>query len=631
MNGNEHIELLGLYEAAETLKISTSALFSIKKRDPEYKRLPRPIADLKGTPVWLAKDIRQYGVQSGRITEVSFPSVEISGNSKTIAVVGRAKTGKSFLIGMFLKDSTLYRKMFCGIGDDKTLCNMKIILTLPITLTTVADDYVPSLEFKSNFHTIIEDIIKRNPNIDSEETRNLKADSEILNGIKIIYSSNSDTLSQSISRVENLIKEINDLISNKDIDDSNIFFEIEIHSRPSCFAESIMRELKINRMEIFDTPGVSGKIKCRGIQKADLYVFLLRPENKDEATTLHKIVDDIKPHVATAPACFLYRTQESIDSEEDFKNQQEEASTGIKFFEMLFDDLKDSIISTDMAVLQPSKFCLCFPPMKRDSDTTAEQLFKVHFKSKLLRHLDGQQEHDLNKLFNEAIVSNKGDALRFIEAILADIPYHKRAEEGDYFSTFINAKHDRVGSNDRWRLYNVAFDAYKTEKELLFNYFNDIKAASNAEEWKQYIIRYLYHSLSSGTKQDMGLGIGTHPFEMKPALTMLITESILARALFTEIQANPEGFDRLKYIDVLRNNGIRSSSWDCVVIRKDENAIKKLEIINLFLLEIPSKNLYDLVLFRYIGGLRKFKEYEILKPYFENESELMNFVAKFRF
>ena len=68
MNGNEHIELLGIHEAAEKLKISANALSSIKKRDPEYKKFPKPIAELKATPIWLADHVLEYGIQTGRIS-----------------------------------------------------------------------------------------------------------------------------------------------------------------------------------------------------------------------------------------------------------------------------------------------------------------------------------------------------------------------------------------------------------------------------------------------------------------------------------------------------------------------------------------------------------------------------------
>ena len=52
-----------------------------------------------------------------------------------------------------------------------------------------------------------------------------------------------------------------------------------------------MKKCELGSLQIVDTPGVSGNVEPEGIEKSDLYVFVMRPENGDEQKTLLKIVE----------------------------------------------------------------------------------------------------------------------------------------------------------------------------------------------------------------------------------------------------------------------------------------------------------------------------------------------------
>ncbi|MNO23404.1 hypothetical protein D3C76_132060 [compost metagenome] len=611
-------EFLGLNESATKLKLSSTALSNLRNRD---KSFPLPHETPKSGPIWRIEDIYAYGIKTGRLTIDDFHIPSMWGPSKTIAIVGRAKVGKSFLVAMFADKTIYYRNAFSSGGGDKTACAVKNIFI------DTNDDFKSFVEFSSSFHNEFKEI----PGYED-----LCTDVEFINGTQVSLE-NVDKLPQFIEKIESLVRKIfdaeeqynNQHPEKKSKKSQN---EIGVYCKPSEFCRTIMKQANLKRLEVVDTPGVSGNVEFAKISKADMYVFLLNDTNIDEAKTLKKIVEEIKPYIATSNACFLYRSNGFITTKEKFEKEQKKVEDNMQHFEDLFEDLKGSVISRAMDVLHPSRTCICYPPMDPDDLSLPEELFREKFANKIIRAFSGDTEKLLRGDFEETLAENRVKTFEYVKQVLEDIPSHNHcAEPVNYLPTFIAEKHDRVKSNDYWRIVNNVADGYRAEMQLLFNYFQGYNHSNCSEIWKQYIIRYLYHMLSQGVTRDCGLGIGTYHTEDSPALTMIAEESVLAKQILNELSNNPQKTRTENYRNALMKNGITSKTWGNVYCNDNDLMLKKLHLIVQCLAHIPTRNRYELVFFRYIGGLRKITEYAVLREFFQTDVDCENFVISLKF
>ena len=609
-------EILGLAEAAKMLNISTTALSNLRKRDINF---PEPFESLKSGPIWKVDDVYQYGIKTGRINKDQFISPCLYTDSKTIAMLGRARVGKSYITSMFAYKTSNYRNFFCSGGSDKTVCPVNNIFV------DTVEDFSSFVEFSSSFYNDFKEF---------PEYEDLCSDVEFIDKMQVSLD-DTEKLSAFIKKIEDLLEKISIVEKQYEEQNPNKFKKsvnfINVYSKPSSFCKNIMRKSKIKRLEIVDTPGVSGKVEFTKISKADLYIFVLNDANKDEAKTLKKIVTKIKPYVATSSACFLYRSNGFISTKEKFYKEQEKVKESMMKFESLFDDLKENIISTTMEILHPAQTCLCFPPMDPDELTLPEELFCEEFSEKIIKAFSNTSEEFLYKEYKKTINEQKITVYNYIKSILENIPEYPHNTRNDYLQQFIKEKHDRVKTNDKYRIVKKVDIAYTTEKEHLYNYFKNFTLENCTETWKQHVIKYLYHMLSKGVTRDCGLGIGTYYNEDNPALTMIVAESILAEQILNEFSIYPNKTKTLNYKNSLANNGITSRTWENVYCTDNDLMIKKLQLINQSLKLIPTNSLYDLVLCRYIGGLRKMTEYSILREFFTNDFECENIIKSFKF
>ena len=407
-------------------------------------------------------------------SEFSLPA--IYGASKTVAVVGRAKIGKSFVVSMFADKAILYRNIFSGGGDDKTVCPVRNIFI------DTTDEFIPFIEFSTDFHNVFKDIA---------EYEDLCAESEAANGVRMLFDDN-EKLPKVVERIENLVKKIYCIEkcyakNNPCKTTKRSMNLINVYSKPSDFARKIMKQTGLKRIEIIDTPGVSGNIEFAKISKADLYVFVVNDANQDEAETLGRIVKEVKQYIATSSACFLYRSNGYIATKDKFEKEQQKAVESMRRFERHFESLGGSIISTDMDVLYPAKSCLCFPPMDSEELSLPEELFCEKFKEKLIYAFNDDKERFLKEEFDNFSLNNKQMVLEYIKIVLQRIPSHKHCEaNSNYLPNFINEGHDRVKSNDSKRVVSKVEEAYLIEKELLYNYFHSYTVENCPEIWRQH-------------------------------------------------------------------------------------------------------------------------------------------------
>jgi hypothetical protein len=587
-------ELLGLSEVAEIFGVKKSAISNIRKRDETF---PDPYEEVLSGPIWKTIDIYNYGIKTGRIKKNIILLPTMQGKSKKIAVIGRARTGKSFIVAMFDEDPYMFRRVFCSNGDDKTACAINNIFM---------DIERGFVEFISDFHVI------HKSDVDNDLYTDILADVEFYNSIQVPFD-DEDKVSIFIDKVENIVKEINSIeASNPNMKKSNTY--LNVYSRPSKFCKKLMSEAGLKRLELIDTPGVSGKVEFARISKADLYAFVLKPENGDEAQTLKRIVNEIKPYVATSQVCFLYKMEAVISSHAKYERKREEVRNNMKAFEDLFSELRGSIISTGMDLLSPSKSCIMFPTMDDEEVTFTEEMFQEEFGLKILSSFSTNSRERTSFELSKLVEEHGEKVNQFVLDIMRNIPSHDLRANGSNYTTenFVSEKHDRVKTNDRWRIVNDLYYAYRTEKNHLYQYFDSFTPTEYSEEWEQKAIKYVFHLLTESINKDKGVGIGSYWTEESPALTMITSESILAREVYTALIDSENNSLRNNYIDALQNGGITSKTWKYVFCNDDENMVTKLELIVKSLEQNEVSNRKSMILSRYIGGLRKLAEYKIL-------------------
>lgn len=102
-------ELLALSDVANICGTSNSNVSNWRKRDNSF---PVPFAETSAGPIWKSEDIVEYLHQKKKYDAISTGNLK----TKTISIIGRARSGKSFLGSRFVIN--LWRKthmLACGM------------------------------------------------------------------------------------------------------------------------------------------------------------------------------------------------------------------------------------------------------------------------------------------------------------------------------------------------------------------------------------------------------------------------------------------------------------------------------------------------------------------------------------
>lgn len=84
---------------------------------------PKPLKKTPAGSIWKTEDIIDYLYKKeDSNTVISKANLK----TKTIAIIGRARSGKSFFNSRFVKDRVGFTKLFCGNNIDKTVCPIYI-------------------------------------------------------------------------------------------------------------------------------------------------------------------------------------------------------------------------------------------------------------------------------------------------------------------------------------------------------------------------------------------------------------------------------------------------------------------------------------------------------------------------
>ncbi|MEN1990750.1 hypothetical protein [Paenibacillus hubeiensis] len=593
-------DLLALSDVANLCGTSSSNISNWRKRDPSF---PDSFIETSAGPIWKAEDIVDYLQKK---FDDEYDAI-FSGKTviKRMAVVGRARGGKSFYNSRFVKDRLGFVELFCGNSDDKTSC--------PINVKISEYYFYESYEFHTDFNSIYTADDK-----DIEITQLREKVSSLVN--KSYGQDNIEVMLE----IEAVCKAIQAVERRSKKRKCNTY--IDTYQRPSEFCKEILRTCGLRSLEIVDTPGVSGNVEASKIAKSDIYVFLLKPDNDDESQTLKRIVTEIKADVATSKAIFLYKKEGVFLTKRKYEDARLKIRKDMAAYNDLFTDLKGNIISTDLEVLDPSSHSILFPTMDSDEVILSEELFLEEIREKLLEAFKPEDEISKDEEFKK-IVSDQGDqAVELALNILRNIPIHVINTENIEYTTeqLLSENHDRVMTKDNYRLRIDLDNAYSEEANILDSYFSSYTAEDYPEGWKQVIIKYIHKKLTESIRTDRGLGVGTHHWEERPARTMLVEESILADRVLASILDTDEKSRNRPYRRAFIDSNISSATWNYVGCVNDEDAITKLKIIKECLLHVSVSKRKEMVLTRYVGGLRKLAEYKILRNLGYKEDKCMD-------
>ena len=278
--------------------------------------------------------------------------------TKKITVLGRARSGKSFLISRFVQNSTRFVDAFTYDGSDKTVCNIHI----KITRHTEKDEFVWFTNFGDVFSDSENPIIEVLDSKTSKSTMTCKLDDH-----------------QKLHTIETAIRGLRTHGFDTPHSSKPIVSYFQLEQQASDFCKELMDECKIDTLEIIDTPGVSGDVDVYDVPDADIYIFVLRRDNEDDAKTIAKIVDKLKAQVGSSKVLFFYHVEvasSDISNDDDYdKDVRYKAKQCMLDFDRVFDGFIDilrnkSVISVDMDVLHPSDNCIAFPTLSTKSKTT---------------------------------------------------------------------------------------------------------------------------------------------------------------------------------------------------------------------------------------------------------------------
>lgn len=600
-------ELLSLSDVAKVCGTTNNNISNWRKRD---KRFPTPYAETSAGPIWKAEDIATYLQQKKEYDVIS------TGNLKTkrIAMIGRARGGKTFFISRFVKDRMGFQRLYCGNNSDKTACPIYV----KISEAVVVENYI--------FHTDFNTIYHNDDSIEIEELRN-----QISNLVDTSFSQDNKEKMIEIEHVIRKIKEIEEQYPNR----KNTTSYLDSYQKPNDFCKELLRTCGLGGIEIIDTPGVSGNVEASRFAKSDIYIFLLKPDNGDESQTLKKIVTQIKAEIATSKVAFLYKKEGFFLSREKYEKARAEVKQDMAVYTELFSDMKGTIISTELDVLDPASHCILFPTMDEEEIYLPEELFLNDIRTKLIHAFMSEDPYEEDLEFKKLITEEGDQAKKFAWSIMQNIPTHlmfSSDKKEEYTNEMFMAEHhDRVMSKDNYRIRTELDAVYKKESDLLDSYFSSYTAEEYPEEWQQKVIKFIYKKLTKSIKNDRGLGVGSHPWEEHPARTMLVEESIMADKVLDAVLGKDDWYINEPYREALRNHHIFSETWNWVGCTNNEEAILKLQIIKKCLLTVKVSNRENLILCRYIGGLRKIAQYRILELMGYSEEPAMDELAKLPF
>lgn len=553
---------------------------------------PEPCKQTNDGPLWDEESVDAYMSDF-----YIFSSKDFYGPLKA-SVLGRSRSGKSFLVSRLVESRDNYMDLFCKDGEGGTFCTVKNIIA-----TTRAFDYI---EFR----------------VEYDEK---KIDSNLLKRIKDI------TRKVPINQIDfarTKLQEFREL--SQAIGDAAKTY-ITVYLRPNEYTSNLLKDAKKGELIFIDTPGVSCKVKIEGIEKSDMYIIVLKNDNLDEADSLRDIAAELKKYATTSKVTFLYHVEKVLRNEEQYAKAEDIARGSIKPFEDKFASLRECIVDTGLDLLYPEKNCLLFPTME-DDVTFVEEIFLGKIKERFVSAAIYGVDAELKMRFDDVVKHMPEEAHKLALELISGIPNHD-IKDGNYTKkTFSSDDHMRTKTEDDCRVVNALWIAYLKETNKVYGLFSKYKLYKY-EDWQETVIKYVYQMLAKTVESDFGLGHSNHWREDNPPATMRVEESIFAREILEAFSKNPNEYMRVNYINALCNQGI-DGIWKnvyCYDTKYATDALKKLKIIRDVIGDVSATDESDLILRTHVCGLRKYAEYAILKSLGMSEEEAMKTIKELPF
>ena len=607
--------MLGLSEVAEVLEVKKNAVNNWVSREKDF---PLPVQQNAAGALWDAKDIAAYAKRKKDMDILVVTPAH--GKIGKVCIVGRPRVGKSFFSALFVERRAEYMGLFCGDGDDKTQCDVQNII--------VDDNFTEHFMLHSDFNS------KNDGNAMDDELNKLKEDVSKVVGQKVMLD-NESIAKEKLNMIEDVVKRIHQMEEiYKDRIKSDTY--ITVYLQPSQRTKNLLRKIGLQSLEIIDTQGVAGDVNITKVAKADLYVFILRPENQKESESLKNIVHVLKPYTASSKVIFLYKVEGSPSSRDTYKIKSDRAKEGASYYESHFEELKGNIIDTDLEILSVAQNTILFPTIDEIELTAAENFFFEEIETKFHNTFGLEKEKHEKEEFKR-VLEEKGQEVReYVLSILKGIPkreYFELDKQEYTINEFRQNVHDRVMTNDRYRLHGDLDEMYIKEVMHLNDYFTKIDTSMAPKNWQQIVVKFIYKTLMFSIRKDRGVGIGTHQWEENPPRTMLIEESIAAGTVLENIDDILESDKNKGYRKALQKIGVTSKTWEyagcCVGEDSYPEALKKLQIIECILSKIKVSSEKNMVWCRYIGGLRMIAEYQLLVQIGFSDTDAMKELATF--
>lgn len=299
-------------------------------------------------------------------------------------------------------------------------------------------------------------------------------------------------LQDDVSKMEEIESLIREIVKIEEEKGKKTRTYIDTYQKPSTFCKELLRECGLGSIEIIDTPGVSGNVEAARTAKSDIYLFLIKPDNNDESLTLKRIVTTIKADVATSKVAFLYKKEGFFITQKKYQDAKETVKKDMEAYSELFADLKGSIVSTELDVLDPAAHCILFPTMDPDDVTLPEELFLKDMKKKLVVAFSPNDDKKNDDEFAKLIKEYGEGANNLVLSIMSNIPTHDFLRGANAYTEeeLSGEQHDRVMTKDNYRIRNDLDYVYNEEIKLLDTYFSSFVATEYPNEWEQKIIKY---------------------------------------------------------------------------------------------------------------------------------------------
>jgi len=556
-NTTQDLVFSGYYSPVSSKEISL--LTGIKSSDLSNRKrnhsdFPTDRNNEQGAPFYYFGDVMRWAYahkikvngKSVIYRDIEILERESMNPSFNIAIVGRARSGKSFLSAYFLDETVYMRLALCSAGTDFTQIPTKIVVdgNSPFFRATISEELAESMPDE------IRPYVNKGIAIDSSSP-DFQIAMETINGwLRHLHND------EHMTALEKLVS-------------------MEIHGKPSAMSRRIMEKTGKKVLVITDTPGASGDYTFEELGRQDIVIIAMRDENMQEFVGS---INKIATMVGTNPVVYSYRTGEGVDDEEEYNEEIENGKKAMWSFESslkkAFDN--DYVISSSINALHPSDHFVVLPSFKSRKHKPAEDLYTRDLENLIVKEFNSRitPSKVANVLKNAGI--DKNSVMEFLEKVIY-IPITQPLDTASHnaaVNDFKNAGHARVKSQDKYKISEIVNRCSLEELDQVRMVLEQFTLENCTEEWQQLLVQYVYQTIDRTLKSFPGVGIGIHPWEDSPAVTMRTCESIFAEDLYTELKGYADKTeysyeDRAAvtsiYRNVLQQNNIQSRSWDRVV------------------------------------------------------------------